>query len=380
MIPFSRQDADFRHGIDRLLKGICQKLQLSPTQHKLAEQHYKAVSDFLERSTSILAPYNPKIYPQGSLPMGVTNKPFGQEEYDLDFICELQILCQKISPSDLFSKFEDQISQHDDYKKRMELGKRCIRLTYAHDFHLDIVPACTNEKAGFGQVKIPDRELETWKDTNSKMYVKWFNSVAEYSQRQLLTIDHAEPLPSQESFDDKSALKFAVQLLKRYRDIAFRSEPDLAPVSIVLSTLSAEQYRGQASVFATVQEILDSIATKITLNCGKRLQVWNTANQVPEDLGERWEQNPDAYEAFKSWILNFQQKWKELQKARGYAEISAILTNLFGEQPTNEIIREDAFQMSRSRELEQLGIIAGSGLLTSQSPKISLPKNTFYGE
>jgi hypothetical protein len=370
-------DADFSGGLDRILKGICESLQLSQTQHRLAEEHYRAVSNWLEQPGSILAPFKPQIYPQGSLPMGVTNKPLGRDEYDLDFICELQLEDWQISPADLFSKFEYRIREHKDYRERMELGKRCICLKYAHDFHLDIVPACTNRKLGEGQVRIPDREMENWKDTNSRQYVKWFNVIAD-SEQDRSRLDKAEPLPPQEEFDDKSALKFAVQLMKRGRDLAFQDKDDLAPASIVLSTLAANGYSGNTSVSGTVAETLNHIQGQILVSPG-RLQVWNPANQVSEDLGERWDKNPEAYEAFKDWIADFCRIWDQLERARG-PEVNEILFSLFGENLTQAVIREELQRQEQARQAGKLGIVAGTGLLTTQSPAIAVPRNTFYGQ
>lgn len=379
MTAVTYSDADFTQGIDPILKSICEKLQLSATQHRLAEDHYEAVGDWLEQDGSFLTQYRPSIYPQGSLPMGITNKPLEREEYDLDFICELQLDWWRTNPADLFSKIEFRISQHKDYRERMERGKRCIRLTYAHDFHLDIVPACANAAAGEGQVKIPDRELQNWKDTNSREYVRWFNTISDRPKNYSSYHRDAEPLPNQEPFDEKSTLKFAVQLMKRHRDVAFRAEPDLAPASIVLSTLAAKQYSGNSSVFVTVSEVLQSIRTRI-LRSPERLQVWNPANNVLEDLGERWERNPEAYEAFKHWIWDFAKTWQMLGQTRGQKEISDILVSLFDEHPTREAIREDAYRLSQDRQSGLLGITAGSGLLTTQSPVIAVPRNTFYGQ
>lgn len=373
-----RLDADFTHGIDRLLKSVCEKVQLSRSQHQLADEHYKAVGNWLEGESSNLIIYKPRLYPQGSLPMGVTNKPLDSEEYDLDFICELNIQSSQISPTDLFSKIEYRIRQHADYKDRIELGKRCIRLSYAQNFHLDIVPACTNSSAGYGQVRIPDRELEDWRDTNSKQYVEWFNTIADLPN-DTERIDAAEPLVPQEAFDDKSALKFAVQLLKRHRDIAFTDQPDLAPVSIVLSTLAAETYSGNTSVFSTVKKTLNIVHARIEQS-QERLEVWNPANAIQEDLGERWDKNPDAYDAFKSWISQFKSIWEQLEYSRGYEQINDLLASLFGEHPTREAIREEAQRLDAAKQSGQLGVVSGTGLLTTQAPEILVPRNTFYGQ
>ncbi|RAM50017.1 MAG: nucleotidyltransferase [Hapalosiphonaceae cyanobacterium JJU2] len=329
MQTLRRTDALFLSRFDRILESICRKLQLTPTQYELAKSHYEAVGKWLEHESSILAPYRPVMYPQGSLPMGTTNKPINKEEYDLDFICELLIDWWTIRPIDLLSKVEYRIGQHADYASRMERGNRCIRLTYAHNFHLDIVPACSNNVLGEGQIRIPDREKKGWKDSNSRAYIQWFNQQAQLSCHQ---VDHAEPLPLQETLEEKPALKCAVQLLKRHRDVAFKDKPDIAPASIVLSTLAAMHYQGQESVGEAIAGILQGIAISIAQQQGKRLQVWNPANNVAEDLGERWE-NPEAYNRFVAWIADFNRLWQELSAAQGYLDISRLLERLFDEQP-----------------------------------------------
>jgi hypothetical protein len=365
-----RLDSQFFGSLDLLLEIICRKLQLSQTQYDLADQHYHAVSSWLEREDSLLSPYRPVIYPQGSLPMGTTNKPIGRDEYDLDFICLLLIGWWQILPTDLLSKVEFRLRQHKDYADRIQRGKRCIRLTYAGNFHLDIVPACSNEDFGDGQIRVPDRQTQSWRDSNSKQYIQWFNHIAE---------DYAEALPPQELFEAKSILKFVVQIFKRQRDLVFAKTPDLAPASIILSTLCAELYRGEESVSDAIANILLRLSQKIQQNQGERLSVWNPANRVLEDLGERWQHNPEAYTQFKAWIFSFHRQWQSLLKIRDQKTLSVFLGDLFEEQLTQTAFREYAEILERDRQPGRLGIQSNTGILTCQASPILIPRNTFYG-
>jgi hypothetical protein len=56
----------------------------------------------------------------------------------------------------------------------LERLKRCLRLNYAGAFHLDILPACPNDRLGGGAILVPDRKLECWKDSNPKGFAEWF--------------------------------------------------------------------------------------------------------------------------------------------------------------------------------------------------------------
>lgn len=377
---FFLADACFNTLLDRILEGICQKLQLSDTQYKLANQHYKTVGEWLDQPNTILAPFKPIIYPQGSLPMGTTNKPLGKDEYDLDFVCEFQIDYRLMSPEWLVEKLTERIGEHQGYAARMEPGSRCVRLTYAYQFHLDVVPACQNNDFGSGQICIPDKiaagskKSRGWKHTNSKGYLQWFKTWANQFHRQ----DFVEPLPHQQSLDEKPVLALAVQLFKRCRDVTYKSKPEFAPASILVSTLCAYHYQGQQSVEQAVSDILDGIFYSLKSVQGSRLQVINPANQVHEDLGEFWD-DVDAYECFINWITAFREQWKQLRRMRGIQEIAKVLESMFDEQIAEKVIREMVIPAAEQRQAGKLGVTTSTGMLTINSNPIPIQRNTFFG-
>ena len=67
-----------------------------------------------------------------------------------------------------------------------------------------------------------------------------------------------KPLPSDDNIE-KPPLKRAVQLIKRYRDVYFEENADSAPISIVLTTLAGQIYKGQSSVYKAISDILEGI-------------------------------------------------------------------------------------------------------------------------
>jgi Second Messenger Oligonucleotide or Dinucleotide Synthetase domain len=370
-------DAAFTEANDPILEGICRKLQLSKTQYQQAVKHYESVGNWLEEAGLPLTLL--RVYPQGSLPMGTTNKPLSHDEYDLDSVCELNIDWRVVQPDDLVNVVASGLSQHEDYKKRLTILPRCIRLTYAHQFHLDIVPACRNADVGEGQIRLSDGN-GGWKDSNSKKFIDWFNDKADlYKSFGRATFDFAEPLPAQESLEEKAPLKCAVQLIKRSRDVYFRTQPDLSPASIVLSALCAQSYQGKSSVFDTVADCLGAIKTKILEVKPRRIIVINPVNEVYEDLGEKWN-NSQNYSEFTKWIYFFQEQWHELRDTKGIHNITRMLENLFGEQPTQEAIADFCEKMQQSRSDGLLRVAPATGLLTTSQKNILIPKNTFYGQ
>src|SRR5271167_4992069 len=75
--------------LDRHLERLCIILQLTSTQYKDAESKYQAVGKWLSAPGSPLFICAPEIYPQGSMLLGTTIRPWRGEEFDLDLVCQL---------------------------------------------------------------------------------------------------------------------------------------------------------------------------------------------------------------------------------------------------------------------------------------------------
>lgn len=367
----------FNSQLDDLLERICVKLQISSTQHQLAKNRYEAISNWLEAEGSPLVAVRPTIYPQGSLRIGTTAKPLAQQEYDLDLVCEMQVDWRRLTnPLILLDAVEDRLRDHQIYKTMLERKNRCIRVNYANEFHLDILPACPDFTSRNGCLVVPDCEAREWKPSNPKGYASWFESQAE----RVMLLEKAEPLPKQEPVEQKAPLKRVVQLLKRWRDIAYAKNLSTAPISIVLTTLAGQHYGYQESVNGALTGVLNSIVASLPTN-GQRLVVLNPKNRK-EDLSELWDENPEAYNLFVSGVVAFGRQWEELNRQRGIHQVTATLERLFGENLAKSVVAEQAQFIEKSRSAQKLGIQRNSGILGSVTSSGTIPirPNTFHGK
>jgi len=265
------------------------------------------------------------------------------------------------------------------YEGMVERKNRCIRLNYANEFHMDILPAHPADNTSSTCVKVPDRKAKGWKDSNPKGYANWFNDRSYQYEIMLEKRADIKPLPKDDGIERKPPLKRAVQLIKRYRDVYFEKDCDSAPISIVLTTLAGHLYEGQASVYDAISVILNGILEHLPRD-GKRLVVLNPSNK-DEDLSERWEGHPELYKKFVKFIKDFKANWDQLGELRGIQEVAEELKSMFGENIINETIKEQAEYMEKARETNQLGVF-GSGLLVAAAKEedvIPVRKNTFYG-
>lgn len=364
--------------LDDLLHRVGVRLQLTETQHGLATARYESIADWFEREGSPIAAYSPHIYPQGSLKVGTTVRPIGRCEFDLDLVCVLQVAPQTFkNPEDALVLIEKRLQAHGQYVVMLDRKKRprCVRVLYADDFHLDIVPACPYPVAGEHAIVVPDRNLQSWHPSNPHGFAAWFEKEA----GKALLIAKADPVPGFELVERKAPLKRVVQLMKRWRDVAFREDPKLAPSSIVLTTLAATHYDGDASVYSALAKILFGIAR--SLPAQGRLVVLNPVS-LQEDLSDGWDRVSGAYEAFCTRLSGFAARWHALSRARGIPAAAAILEELFDEE-VGTLVKAQAQMIQAVRKQRLLGVDRRNVALRSvvaSAGVVPVQRNTFYGD
>lgn len=246
--------------LDDLLAEVCNVLRLTATQYENAKAKYEAVGEWLSAPQSSLAASDPDIYPQGSMALRTTVRPLSYEEYDLDIV--VHVTRSADGPQGLYEAVYRRLKGHGEYAKKLERKNRCLRLNYAGDFHLDILPARSDLVRRGTCIEVPDRELACWKASNPLGYRSWFESRCKATTTGLIKARQA-PLPPNQSSDLNAVLRLVVQLLKRRRSIAFRQNESSAPRSIVLTTLAGEAYRGETSLTEALTCVLERVASQI---------------------------------------------------------------------------------------------------------------------
>jgi SMODS domain-containing protein len=360
--------------LDSLLMEICEELQLSPARYELAVQRYGSVNELLEYPSSPFHSFRPRIYPQGSMALGTTNKPV-DGPHDLDFVLQLDAPYWHWKPLALLHALYQFLKSNEKYRDMTTLKNRVVRLTYADDFYMDILPAYTDVVSGGTCILVPDRELVALCHSNPEGYIHWFRNRA-LSGRRLL-MEKAKPVPPQQDPGEKEPLQLSVQLLKRWRDLAFERE-ELAPISVVLTTLAGMHYRGEESSSETLSTILAGIVSTIDsadLN-GQRIEVRNPSNLL-EDFGERWDAKPAAYSAFKQGIRQLQKDWSAI--VTGRRDMNKELERLFGEYVRTVLVKR-AQRLQERRKAGQLAVTS-AGIITGLSSGLTrIPQNTFHGD
>jgi hypothetical protein len=360
------------NNLDFLLEEICIALQLTDTQYYDAEEKYTAIGKWLAQPDSPLSLFQPEIYPQGSMALQTTVKPRQYEEYDLDLVLQIQ-QTNGGGPMALYEAVYNRLKDHEGYAQKIQRMRRCIRLNYANQFHLDILPACIDESRGGTCIKVPDRKLERWKPSNPKGYRDWFEQRC--SQVIAFAKKMQTPLPDNTPAQLKAILKRVVQLIKRHRDIYFQDKED-APRSVILTTLTAHYYKGDLSISEALLAVLNNITEIIKTALPERIQVYNPTNE-DELFSESW--TTKSYQEFEKFIYAFRDKMEKLVVTQGLDKIGEELSVLFGEEVGIRAVKSFMAHMNEAHDTQRLRFTA-TGLTTAVGSGRTIPKHTFYGK
>lgn len=337
---------------EELLARIAQSLQLDETRKKRMEDAYNSIAVLLNNDTTFFKDVDIDVYPQGSTATGTTVKPLRGNEFDLDIVIHIKRHYKYYTPTQIYNALLKILESDGRYKDKIERKNRCVRLNYSGDFHMDILPGCLVFTIDDNNLKVPDRELKDWSDSNPKDLAKWFLSVANtVKQSMLKTYRHElielraeiQDLP-EDDFYEKTPLQRAVQLVKRYRDIFFENNPDFATSSVVLTTLMGQNYLGESSIYDTIENVIDRIrmAYSTAISSSLKFKVLNPVNDS-EDFTDKW--TDKHYQNFIEFIVNFHNEWQQLKQ--GFEKSHVDYIKLFGEGVYKQSLQEQIKQMSK---------------------------------
>lgn len=380
--------------LDVLLEQVAATLQLTVTQFERAERAYGAVTEWLAADGSPLAPFAPRMFPQGSAALLTTVRPIRRNDYDVDLACQVERTGW--TAMQLYQVVWDRLASHGTYGPMLEAKDRCIRLNYEREFHLDIVPAEPAPLYGLPMgdlaVRIPDRTVADWTPSNPRGYARWFYSQAE-TARLAKAAREVTPLPApRQTVGKNTVLATVVQLIKRFRDLAFADpgREDLAPRSIILTTLAAEVYDGEQSTARALYTVAAGVAARVRAAWPARVVVANPTNPA-ERFCDKF--TPESYDAFVRFALDLEAAVAELVEVNGgLPDLRPPLDTLFGAEPVEKAITEFATNFRAAAEEGRLRASAaglsvvggatseGSSADTATHGRRVVPTHRFFGE
>ena len=350
-----------------LLERMVELLELPDSAYQKAKDRYEDIGEYLSRKQSICHNNDPHIFPQGSFRLGTAIRPLDEsEEYDLDLACNLSkgISHGTHTQADLKQLIGGEIESYREARNirvPVEEKHRCWRLEYADhlSFHIDIVPCIPedmsrqklliesmvaagedrvlSENVTHYAVSITDnrhphyKQLSNdWNISNPEGYAKWFESRMRSESTIIMEKAQIDDLPL---YKRKSPLQRSIQLLKRHRDKMFKDDPEVKPISVIITTIAANAYSGQSSLNMTLQEILGELK-RFSDSCST--VVSNPVNPE-ENFADRWTmpQYEDLHlrENFTAWVTQVRTDFATLFSSTDTNFIAESATKKFSVRP-----------------------------------------------
>lgn len=316
------------HPLSPLLQAIVEHLDIPKSLYEKAAARHLSLGDWLKRENSTLRRFNPDIRPQGSFRYGTVNRPlYKDDEYDLDNVCVLTTLGKgDLTQEQLKILFGEEIKA---YAKAQGIlapvveHNRCWRLQYADEvnFHLDTLPCVPEEEAFIIQlmnegvteelarraIAITDRRhanykqlTRLWPSSNPRGFARSFELKTALARDVMVkegqiraTVEEVPP------YEWKTPLQRSIQILKRHRDVMFRDDPDLAPISMIITNLAARAYNGEGDIGMALVNIAERMLEFVR---PIRPRVPNPADPF-EDYADKWASKPELEHSFRQWHI-----------------------------------------------------------------------------
>lgn len=385
---------------ERLLLDTASRIQLSRTQHEEAERNYNALSEWVDEGDNALAGLVTDIYPSGSFGIGAAI--LGQvrkDQHDVDVVIELDLPINS-DPEFVLNALYKAVKREPGsrYYYMTTLQSRCVTVTYKDGRTVDLMPAVRIVGRPERVVQIFHWNEETGesyhKEVNPKGFAQYFKDGLTYSRAfemrfsdRMMELAKAdtEPMPSYEPMDAKAPRQVALQLVKRKRNLVWRSLDRKGkfrqPPSVVQAALAIPQTRASDYLIDETIDLSETIRNAIVAadHSGEMLEVRNPS-WYPDVFTDRWPESREAQRLFAADLSGLAQ---DLRRLRDHdlspAEQLKILKEHFGETPASYAfdtygkVQERARAQGRTHVSSsgKVGILSGSA--------ISLPKRTNYG-
>jgi hypothetical protein len=281
----------------------------------------------------------------------------------------------------------------------LSVKNRCIRISYANLFHLDITPGMPDRSYGPENILITDRPAQQWKGSNPKDYAEWFAGIAAVPPRVRLApqkiVEFESLLEARaevESLDKpkrmRPVLNRITQIFKRHRDVMYGDNKD-APISAVITTTAAYAYQEacqteKESLLDLIIEVARIMARKLgpqiaDVNGMPIFSVPNPRN-LRENFADKWPRKPQRQQEFFRWnsaLVKYLEGLRSLH-GKGLDATHRYLSEGFGEDLVRRSVIERAQRIKASAAASKVGVTSTGAIVSTAVARVAASPQTFH--
>ena len=133
----------------------------------------------------------------------------------------------------------------------------------------------------------------------------------------------------------------AIQILKRHRDILFKDDPNnLAPISILITTIAADLYRNEDTISETLNSILSRAKEYVEEHKENGEYCIYNPSLPSENFADKWAEHPERAEAFLNWLDDAKKDLLDnFTTAQSDVEIATLVECALGRSVTQFVFR-----------------------------------------
>jgi Second Messenger Oligonucleotide or Dinucleotide Synthetase domain len=365
---------------DALLMDVARRIQLTKTKHQAAETNFRALCKYVDREGSPLENKVIECYPSGSFATGTAiASRVAKDQHDVDVVMELDIPLDS-PPKDVLNLLFRAINSEPGsrYHGKVTQNSRCVTVEYGDGTTVDLMPIARiqgPERAGNLFHYKQETGEARHKPVNPWGFAKHFNDHVDFDpvfhdlfagrrvlvEGRIFEKAETQPMPDHVPIEEKSARVVALQLLKRARDIAWRSNrKGRKPPSVALAAMALYAGTVHSSLLDEVIAIATHIRGRLMETNGLRgtVQVNNPA-YPPDEFTDRWPENKSAQDLFDGDLRRLIVGLYKLRTENlSLAEQRELLEGLFGETAATYAI--ESTLEARRREMDANRLHLGS--------------------
>jgi hypothetical protein len=402
--------------LDVMLADVAIRIQLSPTDYQLAVDHYHAIHEWLERDASPLFGLVLDFYAQGGFAIGATvARHATDDEFDIDVMTQLAYRTD-VDPEFVLSTLDEAIraERGSRYHDKADRKTRCSTVYY-DGMHLDVTPTVRlvgqNEKTGLIFHSKPEdpQEPKVALHANPHGFAQWFiqqtppdQSFGAFFEKRSLDYDRSRmallqkradaiPVPDQCPAYHKSRAVIALQLIKRWRNLAYdkRHKNRRLPPSVLLAYYVAKHANQTTTLSDELSHQVDALLAILKVAQRKGEIIIEVNPMCREDvLTDRWPADLTDQRIFIDELETLAVKLAWLRGDISLAETQKILEELFGETPAKSVVKEYVDRLAKDVGTSGAPYLPGKASIpaavvgTSTTPQNvrTAPPHRFFGD
>ena len=251
------------------------------------EDRVKTLYEVLQKDEEIGDRVLSKV-PQGSWAHKTIIKPIEGNEFDADFLVVMKEQ-DDWTPRAYINNVYAALRRHGTYKDMAKKKDRCVRVEYANDCHIDIVPFINLSD---GRQVIVNHETDEWEETDPEGFTSWLKRQDDTAGRRL---------------------RLVIRLVKYLRDHHMHFKRTRSVVLTILlgervdaakKNLNPAYYADLPTAFVHLLEDLNG-----WLQARPILPSLPDPSGAPNDFGHRWDQ--DSYDNLRKKVKQIAKKARE---------------------------------------------------------------------